>query len=225
MGTLASLAERAADEASLPVNAAGNRLRELIYEAYCDVVARARLNPAAASATLTAGQSDYSLSAVFGASDLMLLRSVRYTPAAGGRGDELEQIALVDARSALASFSTIPGYTRQYARSGDKLILVPAPTGSDTAFLDYDAKPDPFDEGDEPPLLPPQLHEALVWGALARDTTVHDPQRKAYYEQRYIRARGEVTRWAVRSAGQRPRFAVIGSNRVRPVANDIYPGD
>jgi hypothetical protein len=224
MATVAELGIRVAQEVGRPVYADAGVCQQLVLEAYADVVQRARLNPKSYTLTLVGGQSDYPLATAI--PDLVLLRTVRYTPSGQERGDPLEPMAPVDARAALARASTAPGYSAGYALEGQTLIIVPAPASSgDVAFVFYDAAPDPVPPDQEPSLLPPHLHDALVWGACARDTTVHDVQRKAYYRQAFKDKMGDVVRWSTVRQGQRPRTAVLGGSVRVPRANDVYYSD
>jgi hypothetical protein len=226
MATLAELGDRLCEEVGLPRFSAAGRAQGYIFEAYCDAVQRARLNPASYLLSLTAGQSDYDLATVI--PGFVMLRSVLYTPISTGVASDgaLEQIAPIDARLALSTSRTVPGYTTGYALEGNTLILVPAPTASaDTALLDYDAQPASFNADQEPPLLPTHLHNALVWGGLTRDTENHDIQRKTLYQTLWKQGMGEIVRWASRRQGQRPRTAVLGGRRRYAVPNDVYLRD
>ena len=117
------------------------------------------------SFSLTAGQALYLLPTQVGFLRHVSVTDTTNSPTEGGR--ELEKIDIDTYRKLEGTTSDEP---RAYFRSGRLLVLYPAPTSVRTVVLDFHLRPDDLVGDTNSPLLPQEMHIAIVlrakWHAL-----------------------------------------------------------
>lgn len=195
-----------------------------VNDAYVDVVRRTNCKVQSATASLTSGTKDYTLTTLF--SSVMKLIEIYVT--SSGSDYKLARTTPDKIVSMRLSSSANVSPAQYYAVAGDLLMIYPTPAAADTVTAYYVKQPTALSvSSDSPSDVPTEYHKLLEWYALAEAGDYDDDQSSAQgerYRQRYefelVRMKRDL---ALRGDNRLPR--VKTNPRRFPVPNDhsVYP--
>lgn len=139
-------------------------------DAYREVVRRLKLNPLSVTKTLVAGDWEYSIASDWSISNLVGIDAIAYSPPGASFTSLLEPLSAETIIAQQTSASSIRGAVREYALRGvDTVLFYPAPQGSDSITLYYQAAPTAMSAGsDTPSLIPSDFHDVVTLGCAAK---------------------------------------------------------
>lgn len=222
--TLAQFRTAVANKIGLDNSASGDQpsIDLWVNEGVTDVVLRTRSQVRSATATMTTGTGDYTLST-------SILQIIDLETSSSGSTYPMTRVTPDDIKAMRRSATTNTSPSQYYALAGSDLLMVyPPPGGNDTVTFTYVPRPATLSiTSDSPAEIPVEWHKAVEYYALWQAGDYDDDQSSAQgeryrqvYEQYLARMRRQ---FALKGNNRLPRARVQPLVRYVPHDRSTYP--